>query len=561
MPETGDVTPFPGEVDEDFADFVRARQHQLLRASYLVCGDERKAAELTTDAFAGLALHWSKVKDDFPDDVVRSALYRGAMAVRHSSPHVVPPLVRLTPKQRAVTVLLHYEHRSEREVAEILGVSLGSVRSQAHAGDGLDGWLADAAEGVREIDVVDAAHVGAKARRRSSRRVGAGVVAALVLVAGGFALFPSQAPPDRATPGPSTMSSSATDLEWNPNSFEVSRVVTQVGPTPDQVWRLPEIDDFARNQLVLPRVMDFPSDLTMPRLSDVGGDSAPVRAVLLRRAPEGFLPVLVRPTIGGGPFVLVDTIPLALNLDADGNASEPLEVTALANDRRRVMFLQPDKVMVLDAFTGDVTTIPVGDKYLEGGGWTPGGVDLLVWSGSKIWRVTPATGGVHRVAAGSYPGRQRIQAQAGDGIRILDFDDKGSNVGSYTGPEVLRDVWGSPFTNSAHRVATGGLLDEKVAQEVARQRGGSPFQGVFTMDVRQAGPARMLLAPGGDNESLGCCEVLGWAYNDQVLIRWDQIHLLAWNVTTGVLSRVSSLPGPAPGSPVGRAGLTVAIAP
>ena len=26
-------------IDDDFADYVRARQHRLLRAAYLVCGD------------------------------------------------------------------------------------------------------------------------------------------------------------------------------------------------------------------------------------------------------------------------------------------------------------------------------------------------------------------------------------------------------------------------------------------------------------------------------------------------------------------------------------------
>ena len=549
-----------GEVDDDFAEFVRARQHQLLRAAHLVCGDEAKAAELTTEAFARLALHWSKVKDDFPDTIVRATLYRGAMAVRRSGSHDYPELGQLTPRQRAVTVLLHYEHRTEREVAEILGLSLSGMRSQAHAGDGLDGLLADAAESVAEVDLVAGARVGARALRRRRRRIGAGLVAAMTLTVGGFALLPSQAPQDRATPGPSRTTSNLTDQDWNPGAFEVSRVLAQVGPQPQQVWRLPEIDALTRNQIVLPAVMDFSPDVAMPRLSDFGGDSAPVRAVLLRRAPDGFAAVLVRPTIAGGPFVLVDTIPLASNLDADGNSSEPLEVTAIANDRRHVMFLQSRKVLVLDAFTGEVQVIPVADNYLEGGGWTPGGADLLVWSSTKTWRVTPATGVVHRVAAGSYPGRHRIQAQDGDGMRILDFDDKGSNVGSFTGPQVLRGLWGSTLTNDDW-VATGALLDEAAIQRVSRERGGSPVQGVFTLDLAPGGPARLLVAPGGERESLGGFEALGWAYNDRVLIRWNHIHLLAWNVQTGALSRVSLLPDPAQGSPVGRPGLTVALAP
>jgi hypothetical protein len=562
--DTGGVRRFPGERDgegeDDFAEFVRARQHQLLRAAHLVCGDEH-AAEVTLDAFAVLALHWRRVKDDSPDTDVRTTLYRAAMAVRHGGPHAVPLLERLTARQRAVTVLLHYEHRSPHEVAEILGLSLGAVRNQARLGDGLDGLLGDVVEPVREIDFVDAARTGAQTRRRRGRRVGAGTAAALVIATGTFAVLPLQATEDRVTPGPAPTSPGRSDSGWNSQALDVSGVRTQVGPLPQQVWRLPEIDDLTRNQLVIPRVLDFPRDVAMPRLSDIGGDSAPVRAVLLRRAPDGFFPVLVRPTIRDGPFVLVDTLPLARNLDADGTSSEPLEVTAVADDRRHVMFLQSGRVLVLDAFSGEVATIPVADRYLESGGWTPGGEDLIVWSRDRIWRLTPATGASARIAAGSYPGRHQVQAQEGSGMRILDFDDRGSGTHSASGPRVLGGVWGPTLTNSTDRVATGAQLDEVAAQQVARARGGSPSRGVFTIDVEQAGPARMLLAPGRPAESRACCEVLGWAFNDQVLIRWSRSQLLAWDVRTGGLSRVSSLPDPPEGSPVGRPGLTVALAP
>ena len=45
--------------------------------------------------------------------------------------HVVRrALARLTPSQRAVVVLRHFDDLTERETASILGVSVGTVKSQ-----------------------------------------------------------------------------------------------------------------------------------------------------------------------------------------------------------------------------------------------------------------------------------------------------------------------------------------------------------------------------------------------------------------------------------------------
>ncbi len=41
-------------------------------------------------------------------------------------------LAALTPRQRATVVLRYYEDLSERETADALGVSVGTVKSQAH---------------------------------------------------------------------------------------------------------------------------------------------------------------------------------------------------------------------------------------------------------------------------------------------------------------------------------------------------------------------------------------------------------------------------------------------
>jgi RNA polymerase sigma factor (sigma-70 family) len=42
-------------------------------------------------------------------------------------------LAQLTPRQRATVVLRFYDDLSERDTAELMGVSIGTVKSQTHA--------------------------------------------------------------------------------------------------------------------------------------------------------------------------------------------------------------------------------------------------------------------------------------------------------------------------------------------------------------------------------------------------------------------------------------------
>jgi RNA polymerase sigma-70 factor (sigma-E family) len=146
------------EVDEEFARYVRARQHRLLRAAYLVCGDAHLAEDLLQGALTKLATRWDKIRHENPDAYVRRILYRDAVSswrkTRRESLSSLPlievpvhdrssqtsqridlerALAELTPKQRAVVVLRFFEDRSEIEAAEVLGVSVGTVKSQTHA--------------------------------------------------------------------------------------------------------------------------------------------------------------------------------------------------------------------------------------------------------------------------------------------------------------------------------------------------------------------------------------------------------------------------------------------
>ena len=155
----GDRTPWEWP-DDEFVEYAQARQHTLLRGAYLVCGDVRLAEDLVRRALEQLAGQWQHVREEQPDVVVRRALYRAAVASwRHRPPErlatrpagdepdqpwdadelerrreVLRALDALTPRQRAVVVLLWFEERSEREAGEVLGCGVPTVREEADAG-------------------------------------------------------------------------------------------------------------------------------------------------------------------------------------------------------------------------------------------------------------------------------------------------------------------------------------------------------------------------------------------------------------------------------------------
>ncbi|MGH3648656.1 MAG: SigE family RNA polymerase sigma factor [Micromonosporaceae bacterium] len=148
------------EHEREFREFVAARSAALLRTAYLLTGDVHHAQDLLQTALMATARRWSRLRDRTqPDAYVRKALYRhqvsrwrrrshGRETVMATPPEragqedhatrtverdqVLEMLRTLPPKQRAVVVLRYYEDRSETEAAELLGVSVGTVRSQAH---------------------------------------------------------------------------------------------------------------------------------------------------------------------------------------------------------------------------------------------------------------------------------------------------------------------------------------------------------------------------------------------------------------------------------------------
>lgn len=144
--------------DAEFEEYVSANQTRHLRTAYLLSGDRHLAEDLVQDAYAKLYLAWNRVHSrESLDAYVRRILvnehtswHRRAWRRRETVVDDVPerpnsanpqqdfdlrdglwPLVRQLPaRQRAAVILRYYEDLTERETAEILKCSIGTVKSQ-----------------------------------------------------------------------------------------------------------------------------------------------------------------------------------------------------------------------------------------------------------------------------------------------------------------------------------------------------------------------------------------------------------------------------------------------
>jgi RNA polymerase sigma-70 factor (sigma-E family) len=164
-------------VDTRLSDYVRGQWPSLVRYAALLCGDASEAEELVQSTLTRVALRWPFVNDkDNPDGYIRRALVRAAIdsgkrrrreptvawlpdrgvpdgtSAAEDSDQVRRALAQLPPRQRAVLVLRYLDDASEARTADLLGCSVGTVKSQTSKGLAkLRGLLAenDVVEGQR----------------------------------------------------------------------------------------------------------------------------------------------------------------------------------------------------------------------------------------------------------------------------------------------------------------------------------------------------------------------------------------------------------------------------
>jgi RNA polymerase sigma-70 factor (sigma-E family) len=140
---------------EEFREYVATRGPALLRTAMLLTTDRTEAEDLLQAALAKTYLAWNRINDRAAlDGYVRRAMVNTQISWwRRRKLEVYPTdelpdqaiddhtlrselhdllgraLGKLPERQRAAVMLRYYEDMSEAEVAEVLGISVGTVKS------------------------------------------------------------------------------------------------------------------------------------------------------------------------------------------------------------------------------------------------------------------------------------------------------------------------------------------------------------------------------------------------------------------------------------------------
>lgn len=146
--------------DGEFTSFVRAHSERLHRYGYVLTGSSAEAEELVQETLVKVYLAWDRIQQDgSPFAYTRSAMARTHVSrwrtlTRRAAledrveldrsrgkdrywqteaddrDEMWRLLATLGPRQRAVVVLRYYEDLAERDIAHVLGCSVGTVKSQ-----------------------------------------------------------------------------------------------------------------------------------------------------------------------------------------------------------------------------------------------------------------------------------------------------------------------------------------------------------------------------------------------------------------------------------------------
>ncbi len=144
-----------GSVDAEFRDFVTSRRRSLLHSAYLLTGNLPDAEDLVQSALAKTYEAWQRIQDmkaldgyvrramvnthiswwrrrkvaEYPTDDIPDQPVADSSANSDIYDSLRRAIERLPELMRAAVVLRYFEDMTEAEVADVLGVSQGTVKS------------------------------------------------------------------------------------------------------------------------------------------------------------------------------------------------------------------------------------------------------------------------------------------------------------------------------------------------------------------------------------------------------------------------------------------------
>ena len=141
--------------DEAIDDLYREHHARFVRLAFLLTGETGVAEEVVQEAYVGVWRAWGRIRDRQAAaaylrkavvNLSTSFLRRRTLELRHrvrriddavqidpgARIDVLRAVAALPPRQRACVALRFYEDLSESQTADVLGISVGAVKSQTH---------------------------------------------------------------------------------------------------------------------------------------------------------------------------------------------------------------------------------------------------------------------------------------------------------------------------------------------------------------------------------------------------------------------------------------------